>query len=114
MNIFARNSNKRITALRGRILELIYWAAMDGSHNPDDPYVVSAGILTTSLEQLGELPGTQDLHAAVRYLEEKQYLDAEFLKDGTGNLFSVRLKPSGIDLYEGNAEDKGVYIRARR
>lgn len=116
MSIFNKSNPKRAALIRGRILTLLYYAAMGDALNPDDPYAMSKGTLVAALEQLRELPAENDLHSALRYLEEKEYLEVAWLRDGQGSFESIRLRTEGIDLVEGNAavDDRGVMITARR
>lgn len=114
MSIFNKNNPRRAALIRGRILELVYLAAMGDALNPDDPYSMSKGVLVAALEQLNELPAENDLHAALRYCAEKGYLDVAWRKDGSGSFDSIRLTTAGIDLYEGTTSDRGVYFISRR
>ncbi|ADH63783.1 hypothetical protein Mesil_1908 [Allomeiothermus silvanus DSM 9946] len=112
--IFDKKNPRRAALIRGRILEVIYFAAMGDALNPDDPYSMSRGVLQAALEQLNELPAETDLHAALRYCAEKGYLEVAWRKDGSGSFDSVRLTTAGIDLYEGSIHDKAVYFHSRR
>lgn len=114
MSIFNKNNPRRAALIRGRILEVVYFAAMGDVLNPDDPYSMSRGVLVAALEQLNELPGEADLHAALRYCDEKGYLEVAWRKDGSGGFETLRLKTPGIDLVEGTSEDRAVYVPARR
>ncbi|MCX7782206.1 MAG: hypothetical protein N2318_01005 [Meiothermus sp.] len=114
MSIFNKNNPRRAALIRGRLIEVVYFAAMGDALNPDDPYTMSRGVLVAALEQLGELPGETDLHAALRYCAEKGYLEVAWRKDGSGSFDSVRLTTAGIDLYEGTRQDRAVYFASRR
>lgn len=114
MSIFNKNNPRRAALIRGRILEVVYFAAMGDALNPDDPYTMSRGVLVAALEQLNELPSEADLHAALRYCAEKGYLKVAWRKDGTGTFDSVRLTTAGIDLYEGTLHDRAVFFTSRR
>lgn len=114
MSIFNKNNPRRAALIRGRLIEVVYFAAMGDALNPDDPYTMSRGVLVAALEQLGELPGENDLHAALRYCAEKGYLEVAWRKDGSGTFDQVRLTTAGIDLYEGTLHDRAVYFTSRR
>lgn len=111
---FQRNNPMRARVLRGQILSVCYLAAMEGTVNPDDPWALGAGVLTTTLEYNKTLPNEAELHAALRYLEEKKYLEVMWTKDGSGGFDWVRITPSGVDLCEGTSKDPAVFIPERR
>jgi hypothetical protein len=113
MNPFTNKPALKALA-RGRILTVLYYAAMGETLNPDDPNTMSKGVLVAALEQLRERPADSELHTTLRYLEEKQYLEVEWSKDGSGSFESIRLRTDGIDVVEGTSEDKAVFIPARR
>lgn len=104
----------RLRQLRARVLQLAYLAAMSEASNPDDPYTLSRNVLVGTLEQADELPSGEDLRAAVRYLETKGTIEVRWLRDGTGEFASFRLRAYGIDLVEGSAVDNGITFSRRR
>ncbi len=108
--MFKRNDPRRARAIRGTILHLIWLAGNGESLNPDDPFSISRGVLTTALEQMRQLPNGIDLNSAARYCEEKKYLECEWLKDGSSEFENLRLTATGIDLVEGTINDPGVLI----
>lgn len=51
------------------------------------------------------------MNAAVRYLQQKGYVEAVWDEDGEFTL--VRLTTQGMDLVEGNLKDPGVLLPRR-
>ena len=112
--MFRRLDPARLRQLRGRVLQLLYLAAMSEAGNPDDPYTVSRGVLVGTLEHAGELPASEDLRGALRVLEEKAAVKVVWRHDGTGDFVSLRLLALGIDLVEGAVVDPGISFARRR
>jgi hypothetical protein len=114
MSVFRRNDPARPRTVRGNVLWLMYMAMHGDPLNPDDPAVMGRQLLVQTLEHLKMLPATAELNNAIRYLEAKGYVDAEWENDGTGDLKSVRLLPTGMDLVELSTTDPGVTFVRRR
>lgn len=114
MNTFRRGDPSRLKIFRGVLMNLLYIATQGNSVNADDPSVVSREVLVTSLESLRALPGDEELRNAARYLEAKEYIKVEWLRDGSGVFNSVRLLAKGIDLCERTTEDAGVTFSRRQ
>lgn len=112
--MFRRLDPARLRQLRGRILQLLYLAAMSEAGNPDDPYTVSRGVLVGTLEHASELPSNEDLRGALRVLEEKSAVKVTWRHDGSGDFVSLRLLALGIDLVEGAVSDPGISFTRRR
>jgi hypothetical protein len=108
--MFNRHDPRRARFLRGTILQLVYLAGNGDSLNPDDPFAMSRGVLTTALDQLRQLPSAVDMNNAVRYLDEKGYLEVVWERGDTGAFESIKLVATGIDIVEGTISDPGVSI----
>jgi hypothetical protein len=96
--------------IRGAVLQVLYLHAM-GTESPlnvADPYAMPRGVLVRALEYSHILPARPELNAAVRYLQEKGYVRAEW--DENGEFRVVRLTEKGIDLVEGSIRDAGVLL----
>jgi hypothetical protein len=113
-SIFDKKDPRRARAIRGVILHLIWLAGNGDSLNPDDPFSISRGVLVAALEQMKQLPNASDLASAVRYCEEKKYLEVAWAKDGSGDFESLRLTVQGIDVVEGTTTDAGVSVPSLR
>lgn len=114
MNSFRRGDPSRLKIFRGVLMNLLYIATQGDSVNADDPSVVNRDVLVTSLESLGAMPSDEELRNATRYLEQKDYVKVEWLRDGSGIFNSVKLLAKGIDLCERTLEDAGVTFSQRR
>lgn len=108
-----RTNDKTSAVQRGRLLEVLYLAAMSGEVNPDDPFAMSRRTLEATLEQLRELPSPEIMAFNLRYLEGKRYVAVEWTNDGRGGWDSVRLLPAGVELVEGASSDALVYLIRR-
>jgi hypothetical protein len=108
--MFNRKDPRRARAIRGIVMHLIWLAGNGESLNPNDPFSISRGVLVAALEQMKQLPNASDLASAVRYCEEKGYLEVQWLKDGSGDFESLRLSVQGIDVVEGTHTDAGIFI----
>ncbi len=96
--------------VRGAVLQVLYLHAM-GTESPlnvADPYAMPRGVLVRTLEYSHILPARAELNAAVRYLQEKGYVRAEWDEDGEFRV--IRLTEKGIDLVEGSIRDPGVLL----
>ncbi|NJK42975.1 MAG: hypothetical protein HC933_00755 [Pleurocapsa sp. SU_196_0] len=111
--MFNRKDPRRLRAVRGVILQLIWVAGNGESLNPSDPFAISRGVLLTALEQMRQLPGETDLTNAVRYCEERGYLEVTWSADRS-EFESLRLTTNGIDLVEGTTTDAGVIVPSLR
>ncbi len=96
--------------IRGAVLQVLYLHAMgtEAPLNVADPYAMPRGVLVRTLEYSRILPARPELNAAVRYLQSKGYLQAEWDEDG--EIKVVRLTERGIDLVEGSINDPGVIV----
>lgn len=112
--MFSRKDPRRARAIRGVILHLIWLAGNGDSLNPDDPFSISRGVLVAALTEMRQLPNANDLAGAVRYCEEKGYLEVSWAKDGSGDFESLRLTVRGIDVVEGTSADAGVTVPSMR
>jgi len=112
--VLKRLDPARLRQLRGRVLHIVYLAAMSEVGNPDDPLTVSRGVLVGTLEHSGELPSTEDLRGALRVLEEKGAVTVAWRHDGSGEFAHLRLLALGIDLVEGALSDPSITLVRRR
>lgn len=112
--MFRRNDPARQRALRGLVLYLAHLAAAAEASNPDDPLAISRGVLVQTLESTDQLPASEELRTALRYLEAKALVIVRWRRDGTGEWDSLRLLAAGIDLAEGTTSDPGVTFPRRR
>jgi hypothetical protein len=110
MSIFNKSDPRRSRLIRGIILHLIWLAGNGDGLNPNDPFRMARGVLTTALEGMQQLPNASDLTSAVRYCEEKGYVDVAWLSDGSGDFESLKLLVAGIDIVESTTIDPGVTI----
>jgi hypothetical protein len=96
--------------IRGTILQALYLNAfgVDAPVNIHDPYAMPRGVLARVMELSHVLPARSEMNAAVRYLQEKGYVRAEWDEDGEFRV--VRLTEKGIDLVEGSIRDAGVLL----
>lgn len=113
-NAFKRGDPNRLRTFRGVLMTLLYTATQGEAVNVDDPNVVSADVLLTSLETLSARPADDELRNAVNYLEQKGYVKVEWLHDGSGMFGAVRLLATGMDLVERTVSDLGVQFSQRR
>ncbi|GEM48822.1 hypothetical protein [Deinococcus cellulosilyticus] len=112
--MFKQTNPTHLKIGRGLILRLIYLAANNNALNPDAPTTMNKTILVMSMEDLQMLPSENDLRSNIRYLEEKGYVTADWLHDGSGDFKWVKLEPSGTDLVEGSISDPGVLFQRRQ
>lgn len=108
--MFRRSDPRRQQINRGVLINLLYVAGMGEALNPDDPFAAERGVLVAVLEQTKRLPSETDLNNAVRYLEEREYVQVRWSKDHSGAFEYVRLISKGIDLAEGTVRDAGVIV----
>ena len=99
--------------VRGTIIQALYINAMgtDPPVHVQDPYAMPRGVLARVLELSHVLPARAELNAAIRYLEAKGYVAAEWDEDGDFQV--ARLTERGIDLAEGSIQDPGVLLPRR-
>ncbi|UZX15010.1 hypothetical protein KQ693_10320 [Thermus sp. PS18] len=99
--------------VRGTILQALYINAMgaDPPVNVQDPYAMPRGVLARVLELSHLLPSRSEMNAAVRYLQQKGYVEAAWDEEGEFTL--VRLTGAGMDLVEGTTRDPGVLFPRR-
>lgn len=114
MTTFRRGDPTRLKIFRGTFMNLLYIATQGDVVNTDDPNVVNGEVLVMSLESVHALPSNDELRNAARYLEAKDYIKVDWLRDGTGTFKSVKILPGGIDLCEGTIEDAAVTFPRRR
>jgi hypothetical protein len=108
--MFNRKDPRRAKTIRGVVMHLIWLAGNGESLNPDDPFSISRGVLVAALIEMRQMPNSSDLASAVRYCEEKKYLEVIWHKDGSGDFESLRLTVQGIDVVENTTIDAGVII----
>lgn len=99
--------------IRGTILQALYLNAfgVDAPVNIHDPYAMPRGVLARVMELSHVIPARSEMNAAVRYLQQKGYVEAVWDEDGEFTL--VRLTTQGMDLVEGNLKDPGVLLPRR-
>jgi hypothetical protein len=112
--MFNRKDPRRARVVRGTVLYLIWLAGNGDSLNPNDPFSMNRNVLTLALEEMRQLPHLNDLTSAIRYCEEKGYLEVVWLKDTSGDFESVRLTVQGVDLVEATSTDAGVMLPSLR
>lgn len=95
--------------LRGAVMQALYVAvlATEEPLNAADPFTLPRGVVARILEMGGLLPSRSELNAAVRYLDEKGYVEATWEE---GDWTRIRLTTRGIDLVEGSVQDAGVIL----
>lgn len=113
--MFGRNDPRKTRAVRGIILQLMWWAANgEGSLNPANPYQIARGVLERALDEMRSHPGVNEMDNALRYLEGKGYVEIQWSPTERGAWEAVTLTTSGIDVVEGTLPDAGVTVSRLR
>lgn len=110
--MFRRGDPLRPKLLRGAVVQALYVAVITPEEplNAADPFTLPRGVVARILEMGGFLPSRAELNAAVRYLDEKGYVEATWEE---GEWTRIRLTTKGIDLVEGSLQDAGVILPRR-
>jgi hypothetical protein len=110
--MFNRSDSRRARMIRGVVLQLLYLAGNGEALNASDPFCMNYGILVSALQEMRQLPPLLDLGNAVRYLEERKYIEVVWAKgvERSGEWEAVRLTTTGIDLVEATTTDPGVIV----
>jgi len=88
--------------VRGQVIELLYF---------EHPWFVPRKRLVRELDTLNISLTEQQFNSVLTYLRDKEYVEFRVVKRaGREDLYSFRITPKGIDLYDHHIDDEAIAL----